>query len=114
MEAENKKIQLVFHGTPEINVPAICASGLDPKLRERQLYGPGDYFGATADVSLGYCRGGTKMVLFVVLLDGVAFAETRNVLFVNSELVSTADRRRNILETIHAISLAPFWVAPGV
>jgi len=67
--APSKKLRLVFHGTPEANVEAICRDGLDPTKRSGQVYGKGEYFGGDATVSLGYCRGGRKMIVFVVLLD---------------------------------------------
>lgn len=34
-------IGLVFHGTEEQNVDAICSKGLDPNKRSRQAYGQG-------------------------------------------------------------------------
>ena len=64
--APNKKLRLVFHGTPEANIESICARGLDPTRRAGQAHGPGEYFGGDASVSLGYCRGGRKMIVFVV------------------------------------------------
>ena len=67
--APNKRLRLVFHGTPEANVESICSEGLDPARRNGQAYGAGEYFGGDANVSLGYCRGGRKMIVFVVLLD---------------------------------------------
>lgn len=65
----NKKIKLVFHGTPADNIESICTNGLDPARRNGQAYGPGEYFGAAMDVSKGYCRSGRHMLIFAVLLD---------------------------------------------
>jgi len=64
------KVRLVFHGTPEANIPAIFREGLDPKRRTGQAFGKGEYFGATAAVSAPYCRGqGTRLIVFAVLTD---------------------------------------------
>jgi len=65
----NKTIRLVFHGTPEANINDICRDGLDPRRRNGQAHGAGEYFGGNMDVSLGYCRGGRYMLVFAVLLD---------------------------------------------
>ena len=67
-----KRLRMVFHGTAEANIHAICRDGLDPGRRGSavgQAYGPGEYFGGDASVSHGYCGGGRKMIIFVVLLD---------------------------------------------
>ena len=67
-----KRLRMVFHGTDEKNIPAICKDGLDPGRRGTavgQAYGPGEYFGGDASVSHGYCKGGRKMIIFVVLLE---------------------------------------------
>ena len=48
---------------------AILREGLDPKRRTGQALGVGEYFGGNAVVSLPYCRGGSKMVVFAVLTD---------------------------------------------
>jgi hypothetical protein len=37
----DKRVQLVFHGTAEANIDAICREGLDPRRRAGQAYGPG-------------------------------------------------------------------------
>ena len=65
----NKSMRLVFHGTSEENIDAICREGLDPKRRRGQAMGPGEYFGGQPAVSLGYCRGGRKMLVFCILTD---------------------------------------------
>ena len=43
--------------------------GLDPNWRSGQAMGPGEYFGEQATTSLTYCKGGRKMLVFLVLLD---------------------------------------------
>ena len=65
----NKSMRLVFHGTPEENIDAICREGLDPKRRSGQALGPGEYFGGQPRISLGYCRVGRKMLVFCILTD---------------------------------------------
>ena len=64
-----KLMRMVFHGTAEANVAAICRDGLDPNRRSGQAMGPGEYFGEQATTSLTYCKGGRKMLVFLVLLD---------------------------------------------
>uniref|UniRef100_A0A7S4A0C8 Macro domain-containing protein n=1 Tax=Pelagomonas calceolata TaxID=35677 RepID=A0A7S4A0C8_9STRA len=67
----DQTVKLCFHGTAEANIDAICRDGLDPKRRSGQAYGPGEYFGApgNAAISVGYCKGGRKMLVFAVLVD---------------------------------------------
>ena len=67
----DQTVKLCFHGTAEANIDAICRDGLDPKRRSGQAYGPGEYFGAAgnAAISVGYCKGGRKMLVFAVLVD---------------------------------------------
>jgi len=69
--AEEKTIRLVFHGTREENITSICANGLDPKRRGRngQALGAGEYFAEDPHISLPYCVGGKKMIVFAVLMD---------------------------------------------
>lgn len=64
-----KSIELKFHGTPECYVDSICENGLDPGKRNGQAYGEGEYFGGVPRDSVGYCRGGSKMLIFAVLMD---------------------------------------------
>ena len=66
---QDKRIRLVFHGTPAQNADRIAAEGLDPARRSGQAMGPGEYFATDANTSLGYCRGGTAMLVFAVLMD---------------------------------------------
>ena len=39
----DQTVELCFHGTAEANIDAICQSGLDPKRRSGQAYGPGKH-----------------------------------------------------------------------
>eukprot|EP01046_Picozoa_sp_COSAG06_P035906 COSAG06_NODE_3909_length_4783_cov_1.416951_2_plen_764_part_00 len=66
---QDKRIRLVFHGTPAQNTDRIAAEGLDPARRSGQAMGPGEYFATDANTSLGYCRGGTTLLVFAVLMD---------------------------------------------
>ena len=65
----DKSMRLFFHGTPETNVKAICRDGLDPKLRRAQALGPGEYFSGKPRISVKYCQGGSKMLVFCILMD---------------------------------------------
>ena len=67
----DQTVKLCFHGTAEANIDAICRDGLDPARRSGQAYGPGEYFGAAgnATISVAYCKGGRKMLVFAVLVD---------------------------------------------
>ena len=66
----DQTVKLCFHGTAEANIDAICRNGLDP-APPGQAYGPGEYFGAAgnATISVAYCKGGRKMLVFAVLVD---------------------------------------------
>ena len=45
--------------------------GLDPKRRAGQAHGPGEYFAGAghSQISVAYCKGGRKMIVFAVLVD---------------------------------------------
>ena len=45
-----------FHGTAAPAIVPICENGFDPKRRSGQVYGRGEYFGITANVSHGYTQ----------------------------------------------------------
>ena len=66
-DAGQHHVSLVFHGTLESNVESILSNGLDPSLRRGQQFGQGEYFAASPDLPLRYCRGGTKMLVFLVI-----------------------------------------------
>lgn len=60
-----------WHGTSEQAIGPICDSGFDPKRRSGQVYGPGEYFGVDANVSLGYARNSNRLILAYVLESSV-------------------------------------------
>ena len=64
-------LKLVFHGTGEENIEPILREGMDSSKRGRhgQAFGPGEYFATRAFHSLGYCRGGRRMLIFAVLAE---------------------------------------------
>ena len=70
-KAKDKSVRLVFHGTREDNIECICREGLDPSRRgaNGQAHGPGEYFAENPSISVPYCAGGKKMIVFAVLMD---------------------------------------------
>ena len=70
-KAADKSVRLVFHGTREDNIECICREGLDPRRRgaNGQAHGPGEYFAENPSISVPYCAGGKKMIVFAVLTD---------------------------------------------
>ena len=70
-KARDKSVRLVFHGTREDNIECICREGLDPTRRgsNGQAHGPGEYFAENPSISVPYCAGGKKMIVFAVLMD---------------------------------------------
>ena len=62
-------INLGFHGTREGNVKSILEEGLKEEYRKNQVYGGGEYFADWSNVSMGFCGGGTKMIVFAYLTD---------------------------------------------
>lgn len=69
--ASDHGVRLVFHGTREENIEAICQHGLDPKYRGKngQALGQGEYFADNPSISIPYCAGGGRMLVFAVLMD---------------------------------------------
>ena len=65
---DQRKTCLAFHGTSSNNIQSICQNGYDKSKRSGQSYGEGEYFATTPDISLGYCRGGKKMLINELLL----------------------------------------------
>lgn len=49
-------IKLVFHGTKSKNIKNILKNGLDPRRRQIQLHGPGEYFAFNGEYSYKYCK----------------------------------------------------------
>lgn len=68
LSQSDQKTCLAFHGTSEANIPSICKEGYDETKRSCQAYGQGEYFAATPDLPLSYCKGGKKMLLNELLL----------------------------------------------
>ena len=56
-----------WHGTAEAAIAPICRDGFDPSFRSGQAYGPGEYFGQTCDVSVGYARGCSHMLVAQII-----------------------------------------------
>lgn len=52
-----------FHGTHPDAVIPICDTGFDKSRRAGQVYGAGEYFAKNPSVSIGYCRGGSYMLV---------------------------------------------------
>jgi pre-mRNA-splicing factor ATP-dependent RNA helicase DHX15/PRP43 len=71
-----------WHGTKNDDaVIGICHHGFDPKRRSGQAYGPGEYFGHTADISHGYAGSSSRM-LVCHLLRSPAFSTHGNFCYV--------------------------------
>ena len=70
-QAREREVRLVWHGTAEANIDTICREGLDPKKRGQhgQAHGAGEYFAETPSISLPYCAGGRRLLVFAVLMD---------------------------------------------
>ena len=69
--SRDKGVRLVFHGTREENIASICEHGLDPSRRGKngQALGAGEYFAENVQISIPYCGGGKRMLVFAVLMD---------------------------------------------
>jgi hypothetical protein len=69
--ASDKAVRLVFHGTRAENIDQICTHGLDPMRRglNGQALGAGEYFAETPAISIPYCAGSKRMLVFAVLMD---------------------------------------------
>lgn len=70
-----------WHGTAADAVAPICHTGFDPNRRSGQAYGVGEYFGQSANVSHGYCRGSSHMIV-AYLLRGSHFSQHGNFCYV--------------------------------
>ena len=69
---------VVFHGTADRNIKNILKSGLDPKKRRGQAYGPGEYFGKDPGTSSGYCHGCKRMCVFFVIVPRLRPVESQS------------------------------------
>ena len=45
----------------------ICHDGFDPSRRSGQAYGPGEYFGVSSGVSIGYAQGCQRLLVCFIL-----------------------------------------------
>jgi len=52
-----------FHGSPNTNMISIMENGFDTRRRAGQAFGAGEYFAKNPDVSKGYCRDGSYMLI---------------------------------------------------
>jgi len=52
-----------FHGSAPCNILSIAEGGFDAGRRSGQAYGAGEYFAKNPNVSVGYCRGGSYMLV---------------------------------------------------
>lgn len=65
---QHRNTCLAFHGTPEENIPSICKNGYDSSKRNKQQHGTGEYFAATPEIPLQFCKGANKILLNELLL----------------------------------------------
>jgi hypothetical protein len=56
-----------WHGSSRDGVIGICCEGWKPSRRAGQSFGRGEYFGPTAQVSYGYCRGCAHMIVAIII-----------------------------------------------
>lgn len=83
-EVQDQSVVTAFHGTAEENIDSICRTGLDPARRNGQAMGKGEYFGRKANIALGYCKGGRKMLLFALITDKSGLtADKQNILVIH-------------------------------
>jgi len=76
-----------WHGTSEAAIPLICNAGFDPHRRAGQAYGPGEYFGATSQVSSGYTKGSNRMLVVRLLnVPGVTTIHANSIIVVNNPI----------------------------
>eukprot|EP00932_Pfiesteria_piscicida_P008607 SRR837773.19091.p1 GENE.SRR837773.19091~~SRR837773.19091.p1 ORF type:complete len:752 (-),score=253.31 SRR837773.19091:48-2186(-) len=66
-----------FHGSAPGNILSIAEKGFDAGRRCGQVYGAGEYFAKNPSVSVGYCRGGSFMLVCQLTL-GVESKERDN------------------------------------
>lgn len=75
-----RKTCLAYHGTPEKNIVSICENGYDSRKRNKQKWGPGEYFAVTPEITLRCCEGGKKILLNELLLGQEEIHHTRSKL----------------------------------
>jgi hypothetical protein len=92
----NREIRFdyVWHGTGSENICEICLHGFDPAKRNAQWYGAGEYFGANASISDGYCRadgdGMKRMIVAIALrVPQTTFHANNTIVVVNNPTSSS-------------------------
>ena len=107
---------VLAHTARQANIAQICQHGLDPQKRgvNGQALGKGEYFAEQPILSLPYCKGGTKMLVFAVLMDrsGLTNREQGIVVVHKSEhqlpmFVLTFDPQLDMRAALGAFSGAP-------
>jgi hypothetical protein len=68
IETKAVTVALAFHGTRPTNIDDILQQGLDPKRRSNQSFGPGEYFAKNPGPSRHYCRGGFRILVFLIVV----------------------------------------------
>ena len=63
-----KRMGVVFHGSPEERIPQILKNGLDPRYRRTQAFGKGEYFSKDPGLATTYCQGGHKLIVYLVFI----------------------------------------------
>jgi Poly(ADP-ribose) polymerase catalytic domain len=79
-------LAVVFHGTHFDNIETILRDGLDPGLRKVQAYGSGEYFSTDPGLSVSYCKGGLKMLVFLVAILPSRMDKPNIVVVTNNDL----------------------------
>ena len=116
--ASDKAVRLVFHGTRAENIDQICTHGLDPMRRglNGQVLGAGEYFAETPAISIPYCAGSQRMLVFAVIMDrsGLTKRQQGIVVINKSEhqlplFVITFEHRasQGVIEMLRAAGLPP-------
>lgn len=67
-DTNQKRMAVVFHGTPEERVDDILKHGLDPRYRRTQAFGKGEYFSKEPGLATTYCKGGHKIVVYLIFV----------------------------------------------
>eukprot|EP01080_Neovahlkampfia_damariscottae_P005274 gene5274-8892_t len=67
-ELPSSKFLWGFHGTAEKNIEKIVDNGFSSDFQLRNAYGKGTYFAHDPEVSVGYCNGGSRMIMAKLLV----------------------------------------------
>eukprot|EP01032_Pedospumella_encystans_P008904 gene8904-10522_t len=79
-----------WHGTKnDASIVSICHNGFNPERRSGQAYGPGEYFGCSADISHGYADKTARMLVCHLLRSPVLATRENFCYIVNNPLEST-------------------------